>query len=71
MDLKITGIKVSVLMYADDIEQLSQTENGLQRGINALHSFVQKQLNSKHEQIKLMYVSKRRPTKLLLIEFDL
>ena len=32
-------MKVSVLMYADDLVLLSQTEDGLQRGINALHRF--------------------------------
>ena len=39
MDVNINGMKISILMYAGDLVLLSQTENGLQRGINALHSF--------------------------------
>ena len=35
----INGIKVSVLMYSDDLMLLSQTKNGFQHGINMLNSF--------------------------------
>ena len=38
MGVNINGDKVSVLMYADDMMLLYQTEDGLQRGIYALHS---------------------------------
>ena len=37
MCVNINGVKVSVLMYADDLVLLIQTEDGLQRGINELH----------------------------------
>ena len=39
MSVSINGVIVSVLMYADDLVLLAPTEAGLQRGINALHSF--------------------------------
>ena len=39
MCVNINGVKVSVLIYAEDLVLLSQTEDGLQRGINELHSF--------------------------------
>ena len=39
MGVNINGVKVSVLMYADDLVLLSQIEDGLQRGINVLHRF--------------------------------
>ena len=39
IDVNINGVKVSVLMYADDLVLLSHTKNELQRGINALYSF--------------------------------
>ena len=39
MGVSINGVMVSVLMYADDLVLLAQTEAGIQRGINALHSF--------------------------------
>ena len=52
------GVKVSVLMYADDLVLLSQTEDGLQRGINALHSFcTENNLTVNTSKSKLMYVS--------------
>ena len=39
MGVSINGVMVSVLMYADDLVLLAQTEVGLQRGINVLHNF--------------------------------
>ena len=56
-------------MYADDLVLLSQTEDGLQRGINALYSFcTENNLTVNTSKSKLMYVSKRRPAKLPVIE---
>ena len=56
-------------MYVDDLVLLSQTEDGLQRGINALYSFcTENNLTVNTSKSKLMYVSKRRPAKLPLIE---
>ena len=55
-------------MYADDLVLLSQTEDGLQRGINALYSFcTENNLTVNTSKSKLMYVSKRRPAKLPVI----
>ena len=62
MGVNINGVKLSVLMYADDLVLLSQTEDGLQRGINELHSFcTEHALTVNTSKSKLMYVSKRRP----------
>ena len=71
MGVKINGVKVSVLMYADDLVLLSQTEDRLQRGINALHSFcTENNITVNTSKSKLMYVSKRRPAKLPVIEYS-
>ena len=72
MGVNINGVKVSVLIYADDLVLLSQTEDGLQRGINELHSFcAEDKLTLNTLKSKLMYVSKRRPAKLPVIEYNL
>ena len=64
MGVNINGVMVSVLMYADDLVLLSQTEDGLQRGINELHSFcTENDLTVNTSKSKLIYVSKRRPAK--------
>ena len=72
MDVNINGVKVSVLMYADDLVLLSKTEDGLQCGINALHSFcTENNLTVNSRKSKLMHVPKRRPAKLPVIEYNL
>ena len=72
MRVNIIGVKVSVLMYADDLVLLSQTEDRLQRGINALHSFcTENDLTVNTSKCKLVYVSKIRPAKLPVIEYNL
>ena len=59
MGVNINGVKVSFLMYADDLVLLSQTEDELQRGINELHSFCKENdLTVNTSKSKLMYVSK-------------
>ena len=71
MGVNINGVKVSVLMYADDLVLLSQTKDGLQRGINVLHRFcTENNLTVNTSKSKLMYVSKRRPAKLPVIEYN-
>ena len=71
MGVNINGVKVSVLMYADDLVLLSQTEDGPQRGINALHRFcTENNLTVNTSKSKLMYVSKSRPAKLPVIEYN-
>ena len=42
MGVNINGVKVSVLMYADDLVLLPQTEDGLQRGIKLYIASVQR-----------------------------
>ena len=72
MGVSINGVMVLVLMYADDLELLAQTEAGLQRGINALHSFcIENNLTVNTGKSKLMYVSKRKPAKLKVIVYDM
>ena len=72
MGVNINGVKVSVLMYADDLVLLFQTENRLQCGISALHSFcTENKLTVNTRKSKLMYVSKRRPAKLPVIKYNL
>ena len=64
MGVSINGVMVSVLMYADDLVLLAQTDAGLQRDINALHSFcIENNLTVNTGKSKLMYVSKRKPAK--------
>ena len=71
MGVNINGVKVSVLMYADDLVLLSQTEDGLQCGINVLHRFcTENNLTINTSKSKLMYISKRRPDKLPVIEYN-
>ena len=71
MGVNINEVKVSVLMYADDLVLLSQTEDGLQCGINALHIFcTENNLKVNTSKSKLMYVSKRRSAKLPVIEYN-
>ena len=72
MGVNINGVKVSVLMYADDLVLLSQTADGLQRGINDLYSLcTENDLTVNTSKSKLMYVSKGRPAKLPVIEYNL
>ena len=72
MGVNINRVKVSVLMYADDLMLLSQTEDELQRGINVLHRVcTENNLTVNTSKSKLMYVSKRRPAKLPVIEYNL
>ena len=72
MGVNINGVKVSVLMYADDLVLPSQTEDGPQRGINALHSFcTENNLTVNTSKSNLMYLSRRKLDKLPLIDYDL
>ena len=57
MGVSINGVMVSVLMYADDLVLLAQTEAGLQRGINALHNDNDNDneiILLRHKKIKIM-----------------
>ena len=61
--MNINGVTVSVHMYADDLVLLSQTEDGLQCGINVFHKFcTENNLTFNTSKSKLMYICKRRPT---------
>ena len=71
MGVNINRVKISVLMYADDLVLLSQTKDGVQRGINALYSFcTENNLTVNTSKSKLMYVSKGRPAKLPVIKYN-
>ena len=71
MSVNINVAKVSGLMFAENLMLLSQTEDKLQRGINALHSFcTENNLTVNTSKSKMMYVSKRRPAKLPVIEYN-
>ena len=72
MGVSINGVMASVLMYADDLVFLAQTEARLQRGINALHSFcIGNNLTVTTGKSKLVYVSKRKLTKLPVKVYDM
>ena len=72
MGVSITGVTVSLLMYADDLVLLAQTEAEFQRGINALHSYcIENNLTVNTGKSKLIYVSKRKPAKLPVIVYDM
>ena len=72
IDVCLNRVMVSVLVYADDLVLLAQIEAGLQRVINALHSFcLENNLTVNIGESKLMYVSKRKPANLTVIVYDL
>ena len=59
-------------LYADDLVLLAQTEAGLHRGTNVLHSLCRENnLAVNTGKSKLMYVSKRKPAKLPVIVYDM
>ena len=50
MGVYLNGVKVSVIMYADDLVLISKTKHGLQIGMNALYGVLfSKHLNSEHK----------------------
>ena len=59
MGVNINRVNVSALMYADDLVLVSQTEDGLQRGINALYSFCTENKNKNKKRIRILLFRNR------------
>ena len=73
MGVTINRVMVSVLMSAEDLVLLVQTEAGLQRSINVLHGVcIENNLtvNTSKSKLMYMYVSNRKPAKLPVIVYD-
>ena len=66
MGVKIGTTSISILMYADDIVLLSETENGLQMMLNELYTWCNKwrmKLNTKKTQVMHFRVKRKIKTK--------
>ena len=71
MDVYLNEVKVSVIMYADDLVLISKTKHGLQLGMNALYEFCSANtLTVNTNKSKVMYVSKRKPARLPVIHYN-
>ena len=71
MGVYLNGVKVSVIMYADDLVLISKTKHGLQIGMNALYEFCSANtLTVNTNKSEVMYVSKRKPASLLVIHYN-
>ena len=61
MGVWINGVKVSVIMYADDLVLIAKNRHSLQLGMNALHEYcVQNDLTVNTSKSQLMQVSRRK-----------
>ena len=71
MGVYLNGVKVSVIMYADDLVLISQTKHGLQLDMNALYEFCSANtLTVNTNKSEVMYVSKGKPTSLPVIYYN-
>ena len=71
MDVYLSGVKVSVIMYADDLVLISKTEHGLQLGVNALYKICSENtLTVKTNKSEVVNVSKRKPVCLPVIHYN-
>ena len=71
MGVYLNGVKVSVIMYADDLVLISKTKHGLQIGMNALYEFCSANtLTVNTNKSEVMYVSKRKPASLPVIHYN-
>ena len=67
----LNGVKVSVIMYADDIVLISKTKHVLQLGMNALYEFCSANtLTVNTNKSEVMYVSKRKHASLPVIQYN-
>ena len=65
MGMYLNGVKLSVIMYADDIVLISKTKHGLQLGMNALYVFCSANtLTVNTNKSEVMYISERIPASL-------
>ena len=70
MGVYLNGVKVSVIMYADDLVLVSKTKHGLQLGMNALYEFCSANiLTVNTNKSEVMYVSKIKPVSLPVIHY--
>ena len=71
MGVYINGVKVSVIMYADDLVLIAKNRHGLQLGMNALHNYcVQNDLTVNTLKSQLMQVSRRKITNLPELDYN-
>ena len=71
MGVYLNGVKVSVIMYADDLVLISKTKHGLQLGMNALYEFCSANtLRVNTNKREVMYVSKRKHASLPVIHYN-
>ena len=71
MGVYLNGVKVSVIMYADDLVIISKTKHGLQLGMNALYEFCSANtLTVNTNKSEVMSVSKRKPVSLPVIHYN-
>ena len=71
MGVYLNGVKVSVIMYADDLVLISKTKHGLQIGMNALYELCSANtLTVNTNKSEVMYVSKRKPASLPVIHYN-
>ena len=71
MGVYLNGVKVSIIMYADDLVLISKTKHGLQLGMNVLYEFCfANTLTVNTNKRKVMYVSKRNPASLPVIHYN-
>ena len=63
MGVHVNGVKISVIMYADDLVLIAKNKHGLQLGINALYEYcMENDLTVNTNKSHLMQVSKRKST---------
>ena len=71
MGVYLNGVKVSVIMYADDLVLISKIKHGLQLGMNALYEFCSANtLTVNTNKSEVMYVSKRKSASLPVIHYN-
>ena len=71
MGVYLNRVKVSVIMYVDDLALISKTKHGLQLGMNALYEFCSANtLTVNINKSKVMYVSKRKPASLPVLHYN-
>ena len=63
MGVHVNGVKISVIMYADDLVFIAKNKHGLQLGMNALYEYcMENDLTVNTNKSHLMQVSRRKST---------
>ena len=60
MGVYLNGVKVSVIMYADDLVLISKTKHGLQLGMNAHYEFCSANTLTMNMQFFCKYICAHR-----------